>query len=224
MVLRFQAIIFDFDYTLADSSRGVVECINYALDALDLPTVSAEKACETIGLSLTDTFLQLTGTDARSDTFTRLFIAHADKVMVDSTVLLDSVPQTIRNLRRRGVDMGIVSTKFRRRIQSILSREQLLDHFDVIIGGEDVSNHKPDPEGVYLAIKRLGSLPSNTVYVGDSLVDAETAWRAGLPFFAILSGLTLRSAFDGYNVYQIIDRISDLPRWIHPGYTGRAEP
>ena len=41
---RFQAIIFDFDYTLADSSRGIAECINFALAELSLPQVPAEAA------------------------------------------------------------------------------------------------------------------------------------------------------------------------------------
>ena len=56
-----KAILFDFDYTLADSSRGVIDCIGYALGALRLPPVSEEAACRTIGLSLADTLAALAG-------------------------------------------------------------------------------------------------------------------------------------------------------------------
>ena len=49
---KYKLVLFDFDYTLADSSKGAISCINYALDKLGLDTVSDEIACRTIGLSL----------------------------------------------------------------------------------------------------------------------------------------------------------------------------
>src|SRR5262249_51265508 len=50
----FKTIIFDFDYTLADSSRGIIQCTNYALLSMGLPSVSDEAVCRTIGMSLKD--------------------------------------------------------------------------------------------------------------------------------------------------------------------------
>ena len=222
---QFQTVIFDFDYTLADSSRGVVECINSALVRLGLPAVSAEEARRTIGLSLSDTFTHLTGkSTVQSDEFARVFVERANEVMTDLAVLLESVPEAVTMLKRQGLTLGIVSTKFRYRIQSILCREGLLDSFDVIVGGEDVSRHKPDPEGVLLVMERLKSSPTDSVYVGDSLVDAETARRARVPFIAVLSGVTPRDAFDGYDVYQILERVSDMPGWIDTKFKVTAQP
>ena len=211
-----QAVIFDFDYTLADSSRGVVECITFALDSLGLPTVSAEKACQTIGLSLGDTFVHLAGESAvaQSDEFARSFVERADEVMADLTILFESVPETIAVLKERGLSLGIVSTKFRYRIESILRREGVLDAFDAIIGGEDVPNHKPSPEGLRLAMERLGRSSLDCLYVGDSVVDAETAERARVPFVAILSGVTPREAFDAYDVCRVLGCVCDLPGWL----------
>ena len=73
---RFQSVIFDFDYTLADSSRGAIECINFALSEMGLAHVSAEAACRTIGLSLHETFLTLGEHHEphRCDEFYRLFV------------------------------------------------------------------------------------------------------------------------------------------------------
>ena len=210
---RVNGIIFDFDYTLADSSRGVVECINFALDSLDLPTVSAEQACRTIGISLPNTFLELAGQEhsAQSDEFVRLFIERADEVMADMTVLFEAVPQTVRLLKKRGHKLGIVSTKFRYRIETILKREGLSDVFDVVIGGEDVANHKPDPEGLQMALDRLGCSLADSLYVGDSLTDAETAQRAEVPFVAVLSGAAQKDEFEGYRVYEFIENVGKLP-------------
>ena len=68
---QYQTIIFDFDYTLVDSSKGVVECASFALDRMDLPAASAEQICRMIGISLPNTFLELAGPEhiARSDEF-----------------------------------------------------------------------------------------------------------------------------------------------------------
>jgi len=211
-----RAIAFDFDYTLADSSRGVVECINFALARLGLQTVPIEKARETIGLSLSDTLVYLAGerTSAQREEFVRLFVRRADEVMVDQTMLLESVPQTIAALKEQALALGIVSTKFRHRIEAILRREGLLDSFDAIVGGEDVLNHKPDPEGLRLAMKRLGRSPLDCVYVGDSVVDAETAERAGVRFAAVLSGVTPREAFDMYDVCGVLECVCDLHGWL----------
>ncbi|MFN2271123.1 MAG: HAD family hydrolase [Anaerolineae bacterium] len=216
----FQAIVFDFDYTLADSSRGVIECVGFALGELGLPAVSPEAVRQTIGLSLVDSFRMLVGSQhmAQSDEFARLFVQRADErnsrghssVMADLTVLFESVPATIAALKSRDFSLGIVSTKFRYRIEDILEREGLRDAFDVIVGGEDVMGHKPDPTGLLAAIERLGGAPENTLYVGDSVTDAETAKRAGVPFAAVLSGVTPREAFLDYPTCGILDSLTAL--------------
>jgi phosphoglycolate phosphatase len=73
---NFHAVIFDFDYTLADSSQGAVECINFALAEMGLARVPAEAACRTIGLSLHETFLTLGEHHEphRCDEFHQLFV------------------------------------------------------------------------------------------------------------------------------------------------------
>ncbi len=208
--MRFPVVIFD--YTLADSSRGVLECINHAFKGMDLPKVAAEDAQRTIGLSLPNTLVTLAGMEqeGRAGEFARLFVEKANEVMTDLTFVFEEVPGVIRRLKEEGMAIGIVSTKFRRRIEEILGREDLLEPFDVIVGGEDVSRHKPDPEGLLTAIERLGGSPSGSLYVGDSVTDAETARRAGVPFAAVLNGVTPREAFKDYPAYRILDDLDEL--------------
>jgi phosphoglycolate phosphatase len=209
----FKTIIFDFDYTLADSSRGIIQCINYALQSLGLPSAPDDDVCRTIGMSLKDTFATLTSSDdsIRAAEFSRLFISKADDVMVASTELFDSADQVIRGLKERKLSVGIVSTKYRHRIEAVLARDGLLDPIDVIIGGEDVARHKPDPEGLLRALERLQTPGASALYVGDSVIDAIVAERAGTPFVAVLSGTTPRQAFDQYQPLEVIDNLVELP-------------
>lgn len=207
-----RAFIFDFDYTLADSSKGVVSCINYALDEMGIAAVCAEEACRTIGLSLPNTFHRLCGGEMphRADEFARLFVKHADKVMTDLTELYDDVPETMRILKGSGFKLGIVSSKFRYRIEQILQKSLLNNVFDVIIGGEDVTNHKPHSEGIIKAIRRLNVEHDETIYVGDSITDAQTVSDLDIKFIAALTGVTGKEEFTGYNVFKFIDCISEL--------------
>jgi phosphoglycolate phosphatase len=209
----FQTVLFDFDYTLADSSRGVIDCIAFALRQLGLPPVSPQEACRTIGLSLKDTLAALAGPEhaVLGDEFARLFIERADLVMADRTVLLRPVREVVAALWEPGLTLGIVSTKFRRRIEAVLRREGLLVPFAVVIGGEDVARHKPDPQGLLLALERTSSPAGQTLYVGDSLTDAETARRADVPFAAVLSGVTPAEAFRPYTLHALLGGLTELP-------------
>jgi phosphoglycolate phosphatase len=211
---HFQSVIFDFDYTLADSSRGAIECINFALSEMGLAHVSAEAACRTIGLSLHETFLTLGEHHEphRCDEFYRLFVQRAEQVMSNLTVLYESVPATVETLREAGLQLGIVSTKYRRRISEVLRREALMHGFEVIIGGEDVEQHKPHPEGLFQAIEKLGCSTASVVYVGDSVVDAELAQRAGVPLIVVLSGVTPKDDFHRYEPIAVLEGISQLPK------------
>ena len=209
-----RAIVFDFDLTLADSTKGVIECVNFALDEMGLPRADDDRIRRTIGLSLKATFQNLTGLRRSEDVdaFVSRYVERADQVMADMTAVYDSVPDTTSRLIETGFELGIVSTKFRYRIEGILEREGLSDRFSVIVGGEDVTEHKPHPEGLLTAVSSLRMKIGNVYYVGDSIVDALTAERAGVPFIAVLTGTTGESEFNELPSIAVIDDVSTLPR------------
>ncbi len=206
------AVLFDFDYTLADSSTGVVVCVGYALEELGLPTAPREAICHTIGLSLAETLRSLAGEQALplAPEFSRLFMHKADDVMVASTVLLAGVPALLTDLRGRGLRVGIVSSKYAFRIAAVMRREGLLDAVDTIVGGEDVAALKPAPDGLLEAMSRLGTTPETTLYVGDSVVDAVAARSAGVPFVGVLSGTTPAVSFGPYPRLAVLEDATAL--------------
>ncbi|MFH1891900.1 MAG: HAD-IA family hydrolase [Candidatus Zixiibacteriota bacterium] len=208
-----KAIIFDFDYTLADSSRGVILCVNHALGKLGLPNASDNEIKKTIGFTLPEIVVYLAGNEHgdKADDFVRHFINKADEVMTPMARMFESVPTVMRNLRDDGYLLGIVSTKFRYRIQEILQRESLLDCFDIIVGGEDVTAHKPDPEGLRKVMSDLSLNRDELIFVGDSEVDAKAAGNAGVRFVAVLSGVTPKLAFDLHESIAILNDLSQLP-------------
>src|SRR5262249_19894613 len=134
--MRPDAVVFDFDFTLADSSKAIVECVTMALTELGLEGVRPEKIVETVGLTLGDTFTYLTGvSDGRlAKRFAQCFHHHADEIMNSATVMYESVRPVLGCLRTANVRAAIVSTKLNYRIRDILAANALEGFVDVIVG------------------------------------------------------------------------------------------
>lgn len=210
-MLVARALLFDFDYTLADSSEGIIECVRFACDRLGRDPIAPERVRATIGLSLADMWAAYGGDPSQARNFVDHYRQRAEQVMTDRTRLFDPVPEVIRELRARALPLGIVTSKYSRRVREILARDGLLDAFALVIGGEDVERPKPDPAGLRLAVDRLGCPAAQVVYVGDSVVDAEAAARAELAFVAVATGVTPAGEFSKYPVHAQLRDLSELP-------------
>lgn len=199
-----KAVIFDFDYTLGDSTNGIALSINYALERLGYKAQKLDAIRKTIGLSLKETFFTLTssGDESEAEQFARLFKQKADVVMVENTELYAGVKDVLQKLHEKGYRTAIVTTKFHYRIEQILEKFDAVELIDFIVGAEDVKIEKPNPEGLLWTIKQMGLQADEVLYVGDSLVDAKTAQNAKVDFAAVLTGTTTRREFEKHaNVF-----------------------
>ena len=210
------AVIFDFDYTLGDSTNGIVACANYALETMGLPARSVEDIRRTIGLSLTATYTALTNDPdlARAEQFADGFRHKADEVMAASATFYDGALPLLRALRARGIRTAVVTTKFNYRIRQIFGRFDANDLVDVVVGAEDVTAVKPDPEGLNEALRQLDATAETVLYIGDSTVDAAAAAAAGIPFIGVLTGTTAQEAFEAYPHRLIAPDREDVAQYL----------
>lgn len=209
---HYRAILFDFDYTLVDSSSGIVMCFQHVLRSNGFSSVPDDAIRRTIGKTLEESFTILT-TITDADTlvrFKRQYVAYADTCMTANTHFFPEIIDALKSLKSQGIRLGIISTKYRYRIAEFFNQTIGASFFDVIIGGEDVKVAKPAPEGLLAAIDRLSFSFDQCLYIGDSEVDAATAQAAGVDFVGLLHGTTSRSALEQYPNKQIIDRLTDL--------------
>jgi HAD superfamily hydrolase (TIGR01509 family) len=91
----------------------------------------------------------------------------------------------LRDLRRHGVRLGLVTASTRNVVEPNLARLNLEDAFETAWYADDVRNGKPHPEALAGALRDLGLEAAATVYVGDTTVDLEMATAAGAPFVAV---------------------------------------
>ena len=215
-IVPFEAIVFDFDLTLADSRPGFEACHRYAAERTGLPVPSRDDAGRTIGTPLPRAFIDLYGADAagKAEEYIKLYQAQADEVMTDLTTMLPGAANALEALQDAGLRLAIVSQKLRYRVEAVLRREGLLERFVTVLGGEDVPAFKPDPRGIHMAIERLEATQTEAIYVGDTTIDAEAANNAGLGFVGLLSGYAQRSDFDPYKPLAVLSDVGELPEYL----------
>ena len=210
---RYTIYIFDFDYTLVDSSRGIVTCFRHVLDNHGHTGVTDTEIKRTIGKTLEESFSILTGiTEAGTlADYKREYVKAADVHMTANTFFFPETIEVLETLKSQGAVLGIVSTKFRYRILDLFEKTGHDGLVDFIVGGEDVTAAKPDPEGLLLAIGRASDGgKSEGLYVGDSVVDAATAQAAGTDFAGVLHGMTTCEELKTYPHVAIVDDLRGI--------------
>lgn len=210
--MNYTTYLFDFDYTLADSSRGIVICYRNVLTSHGYTEVTDEAIKRTIGKTLEESFSILTGvTDEELLAgFRREYVQEANVHMTVNTRFFPETRTVLKELKERGARIGIISTKYRFRIHELLDQHFADNFMDIIVGGEDVQAAKPSPEGLLHAINRLNADKRQVLYIGDSTVDAETARAAGVDFTGITHGVTTAEELARYPHVCIMTSLEEL--------------
>lgn len=214
--MEYRAVLFDFDFTLADASEAIVAGFQHAFRRMERPVPDPDTVRRTIGLVLEDAYTQLSG-DAGADgraRFRSFFTEVAVPMQISSTRFFPGAVELLEALRDAGIPAAIVSTKRACTLREVLDARDLLPLFASITGGEDVSQPKPHPEGLLRTVERLGLTPDQILYCGDTVIDAEAAQRAGTPFCAVLNGTTPAGAFAPFPSVHIAPDLTDLRRWL----------
>lgn len=209
---KYKAYVFDFDLTLADSSKGILICFKHTLAEFGYPIPDDTTIFNTIGMTLVDAFDVLTGVqnNPQRDEMRKVYVKKADEVMVKNTFFYDNVLAILQTLQNAGVKVGIVSTKFRYRIEDTFKYQAGSFPYDEIVGGEDVLNAKPSPDGLNLILERMNLKKEDVLYIGDSYIDAETAFNAGVDFAGVTTGSTSKADFDKYPSIYIGNNLLEI--------------
>lgn len=213
---KYRAVFFDFDYTLGDATECIVLGFQYAFEKMGLPAPEREAVRGTIGMTLENAYTLLTGDESTDHQalFHQYYVEKANPLQVEGTKLFPGCVELLNWLKAQGITTAIVSTKRRWVIEEILKFQKLDDRVAFVVGGSDVAYYKPHPASGLLALEKSGVAADQALFVGDTVIDAETAKRAGLDFAAVCNGTTPSAAFASWpNVYVASD-LPDLLRWL----------
>lgn len=208
-----KAFIFDLDYTLIDSSEGIVYCFNQARKRAGEPELPADRIKARIGIPIEQTFELYGSKDplAMRDEFRRLSRQGA---MANRSFLLPGIRSTIPALAARGFRLAVASTKSYAEIKTILEKLKLSSYFEEIAGSDDVESAKPAPDSLLLLLERMRLDPDQAVYVGDHVVDIQAARAAGMPVIAVRGGPVSEQELKREDPDTILDNVSAIPEFI----------
>ena len=201
-ITDYDVYLFDFDFTLVNALPGIVKSYNYAFQTYGLPARDDLTVKNTVGLPVPTSFMLMNDRvdEALSLKLENTFTKAADVFMNAHTSFLKGSRELLERLIGEGKKTGVVTTKKAYRIRDFFASQGLSACLSIVIGGEEVKVHKPDPEGLLLACgyfeKNHGVPKSRVLYVGDNEVDARAASAAGVDFAAVLTGTTERSVFE----------------------------
>ncbi len=185
-----QALLFDLDGTLIDSTADLADSGNWLRVKHGLPAHTQAKVASFVGdgiEALTRRLLERPEgpIEAEVDEFKRYYHDHC----LDETRLYPGVAATLEALQARGYKLAVVTNKPERISRHILDGLKVGRLFGSVIGGNSCAHKKPHPEPLLKACAELGSAPASAVMIGDSRVDIEAGHNAGMPSIGILGGI-----------------------------------
>jgi HAD superfamily hydrolase (TIGR01509 family) len=175
------AVIFDCDGTLVDSEPLARRAWERALAPHGYALTDAD-AEASVGLPYARVpayFAERADLPA-AEPFWREFTSELFALIDSELAVFDDAVDAARELRERGVPVGVASSSPRERLHRTLRRAGLLDAFDVIVAGDEVTNGKPAPDMFLLAAERLGVPPEQCIVIEDSAPGVQAGLAAGM--------------------------------------------
>lgn len=171
-----EAVLFDLDGTLVDSREAVVWAVNELFKMIGRPPAPADEIISLIGVGLVPLLKNFVDNpDKYVDQYRDLY----KKGFQSRTTLYRGAKEILELLKKSGVKIGVVTNRSKELSQVIMDYFALSSNVDILVGQEENSPLKPDPEQILKACHALGVKPENTLMVGDTEIDIETGKNAG---------------------------------------------
>ena len=187
-------IAFDLDGTLIDSRRDLADSANALITELGGTPLSEDAIGQMVGEGaalLVRRALRASGIDDIQSALPR-FLEIYDAHLLDHTRLYDGMPEVVRHARRHA-RVTLLTNKPLRPTERILDGLGVRDLFDDVVGGDSPLPRKPDPAGLLEMMRAASARAGETLLVGDSAIDLETARRAGVRCCLVSFGFGFQS-------------------------------
>lgn len=183
-----KALVFDFDGTLVDASAAICRSFNSALEQFGSTAISEDRIRKLIGKPLREMFpavlpgVSKTEIEHLIESYRAVFAP----IACDLSKPMPGLAEMMAHFHNK-VRMGIATSRMSDGAHRILGAMGWLDHFDVIVGLQDVTHAKPHPESVERVLKTLQVRPGNAIMIGDVPADMGAGKAAGTGTIGMVS-------------------------------------
>jgi phosphoglycolate phosphatase len=185
---QLDAYLFDLDGTLIDSSKDIAISANYALKSLGFKQLDEDKIIKHVGYggeNLIRNILPVNDEEIIKkavNIFREYYFANPVKY----TKPYKGIPEVLKLLKEKGKKLAVITNKYENISIQILEKLELIDFFDIVIGGDTYENKKPHPEPILKALEKLKTKKS--IMIGDSEADINAGKSAGINTALVLYG------------------------------------
>jgi HAD superfamily hydrolase (TIGR01509 family) len=209
----FEAVIFDWDGTLADSREAILTSFHSALREILNIDVEDEFIERRIGVGASWTFREILQAKSIlvSEEIIERLVAAKVRVAVGTSDKVKLFPgaRELLDLLKGKIKMGLASMNNRSVINTLLGVLDVSQYFSVVVTVDEVSRSKPDPEIFLKTCQNLGALPHRCLVVEDSIFGVEAAKRANMGCIAVAQGAYSKEELAKASPGLIVDSIQE---------------
>jgi HAD superfamily hydrolase (TIGR01509 family) len=220
-VTHLQAVIFDLDGTLIDSTAAYCEIVQRSFARMSLPEPTDQAIKDAAHAGDFDWHKVIPESEHyRLDDLIAVARKHladiTDETFRRAVRLLPGAADTIRGLVALGTQVGIATATQRQWIDikmESLQTEGIDSHIGALVISDDVANKKPAPDQLLECARRLGIEPNRCAYVGDTRVDIIAGRAAGMTTIAVYSGFERRDQVETAQpdfLISGVDRLNEI--------------
>jgi pyrophosphatase PpaX len=207
--MRFPVVLFDLDGTVIDSGAIILASMRHAAREVLGTEIPDEELMAAVGGPGLEAQMAAIAPD-RVDELVSVYRAH-NEPLHDELVCCAGMDDLLVRLKDEGRRLGIVTAKRRATVELAFARLPIEHLFETVVGGDETSRHKPDPEPLLLALERLGAVPREAAYVGDAPFDVKAAKAAGLFSVGVTwGGIHARERLEAEEPDALVDSAEEL--------------
>lgn len=208
----FEAVIFDWDGTLADTRQVIVIAFQKALSEINCK-VSDEYIERRIGIGAADTFWDILRSAKMQfdEKLIQRLVERKSQLEIELTdrVKLFLGARELLEALRGKVKMGLASMNNRSVVIHLLKANDLEKYFNAVLTAESISHSKPDPEIFLKAASKLKASPEKCVVVEDSIFGVKAAKLANMGCVAVVTGVYSRLELEKEKPDLIVKTLKD---------------
>lgn len=181
--MNFAGVLFDLDGTLLDTSGLIIKSFQHTFKVHYQRDLAADEVYPFFGKTLR-VAMETLGPDKVEDliaTYREFNLAKHDQL----TTAFAGVVEVVQSLYNSGLKLGVVTSKTQGTALRGLRLFDIDKYFLTVVGADQCTKHKPDPEPVVMALTELGLMPQQCLMVGDSPADIVSAQQAGTKTAAV---------------------------------------
>jgi phosphoglycolate phosphatase len=216
---RYRAALFDLDGTLVDTAPDLAAAANRMLADLGRASLPDDQIRDYVGkgvVNLVNKCFEASGGGGEEDRARAhaVFERHYSAGIADRSRPYPGVVDGLEALERAGIAMGCVTNKAGRFTEPLLELTGLRRFFGVVVSGDTVERRKPHPDPMLYAAGKLGASPAETLVVGDSLNDVQSARAAGCAVVVVPYGYREGLSLEDLGADAVVASVEEAARSI----------